>query len=222
MGGGTSSGERDYLTPELDRAIDDLRREFPADFANRNIIRIGVTNCRTKNNKPGGPWSEHAWSNAGDIMLRNWPGRKALGDRIAAYMRSRPDLWSEVFWWIQAHFDHVHGTAKPRRNPDNKQVPPCAGGPIEPDPPEDDDMPPPSQWTRDDWNAFNRNVGWGMFAGKSAVEGGRSTWQTLNDIKALVLGLRARSVDTHTALDALIADIQTLPEEVVDEIRERL
>jgi hypothetical protein len=52
-------------------------------------------------------------------------------------MRRRPDLWSETFWQIAAHYDHVHGTATPRRNPDNKQVPPCAGGPGNGD---DDDM----------------------------------------------------------------------------------
>lgn len=116
------------MTPELKRAIDDLKREFATDFANGNIRHVGVTNCRRKNNKPGAPWSEHSWSNAGDIMLRDWSGRKALGDRIAAYMRSRPDLWAEVYWWIAAHYDHVHGTANPRRNYDNKQTPPCAGG----------------------------------------------------------------------------------------------
>lgn len=77
-----------------------------------------------------GDWilTGNSWGNAADIMLRNWPGRKALGDRIAAYMRSRPDLWSEVYWQIAAHYDHVHGTANPRRNPDNQQTPPCAGG----------------------------------------------------------------------------------------------
>lgn len=123
------------MTPQLNRALDDLRIEFAAEFANGDIRHVGITNCRRKNNKPDGPYSEHAWSNAGDIMLRNWPGRKALGDRIAAYMRSKPALWSEVFWQIAAHYDHVHGTATPRRNYDNQQIPPCAGG-------KDDDMDP--------------------------------------------------------------------------------
>jgi hypothetical protein len=52
-------------------------------------------------------------------------------------MRSRPDLWSEVFWQVFAHFDHVHGTANPRMNFDNQQIPPCAGG-VTPPTGEDD------------------------------------------------------------------------------------
>lgn len=138
MGGGTSSGRlRLPLTGELDRALDDLKTEFPD-----GITHIGVTNCRRKNNKPGAAWSEHSWSNAADVHVTT-SGKaatgddKRLGDRIAAYMRSRPDLWSEVFWQVAAHYDHVHGTANPRRNPDNKRIPPCAGGPPDP---EDEEM----------------------------------------------------------------------------------
>jgi hypothetical protein len=58
----------------------------------------------------------------------NDPEVKRVGDRVAAWMRSHPELWSEVFWQIALHYNHVHGTANPRRNYDNKQTPPCAGG----------------------------------------------------------------------------------------------
>lgn len=118
------------MTPELERALDDLRTEFPS-----GIVRIGITNCRRKNHKDDAPWSEHAWSNAADVHVTNGSAAtgkaKKLGDEIAAYMRSRPDLWSEVFWQIPLHYNHVHGTANPRRNPDNEQIPPCAGGPMD-------------------------------------------------------------------------------------------
>lgn len=114
------------MTVELDRGITALRTEFKTEIDAGLIYHLGITNCRRKNNRPSAPWSEHAWPNAVDVMIRNFPGRQALGDRIARWMRSRPDLWSEVFWWIQAHFDHVHGTANPRRNYDNQQVPACA------------------------------------------------------------------------------------------------
>lgn len=124
------------MTPELKRGIDALKREFAAEIADGTIRHLGTTNCRYKNNNPNHGWSEHAWPNAVDVMLRRGsdgkadPAAKKVGDRIAAWMRSRPDLWSEVFWQIAAHYDHVHGTANPRRNYDNKQVPPCAGGPA--------------------------------------------------------------------------------------------
>ena len=116
------------MTPELNEGINALVKEFAAEIANGDIVHLGITNCRYKNNNPDDGWSEHAWSNAVDVMLRNWPGRKALGDRIAKWMRAHPELWSEVFWQIAAHFDHVHGTANPRRSV-NGAIPPCAGGP---------------------------------------------------------------------------------------------
>lgn len=117
------------MTPELELALADFLTFYSPEINRGEIRHIGTFNCRRKNNKPGAPWSEHSWPNAADIMLKNWSGRKALGDDIAAYMRARPNLWSEVFWQIPAHYDHVHGTANPRRNHDNKQIPPCAGGP---------------------------------------------------------------------------------------------
>lgn len=117
------------MTAQLTRALAALREEFADEIASGDIRHLGTTNCRYKNNDPDDGWSEHAWPNAVDVMLRNWSGRRALGDRIARWMRDHPELWSEVFWQIAAHFDHVHGTATPRRNYDNKQVPPCAGGP---------------------------------------------------------------------------------------------
>jgi len=114
------------MTPELKAFVDALRAKFPQYFSSGEIYSLGVTNCRTKNNKVDGPWSEHSWSNAVDIMLRTVDG--VPGDKIAAWARSRPDLASEVFWKIFAHHNHVHVTANPRRNYDNKQIPPCAGG----------------------------------------------------------------------------------------------
>lgn len=118
------------MTAQLNTAITALKRQFASEIASGEITHLGTYNCRTKNNKPGGPWSEHAWPNAVDVMLKVKDGQ--VGDEVAAWMRSRPDLWSEVFWKILAHHDHVHGTAAPRRNYDNNQIPPCAGG--------DDDM----------------------------------------------------------------------------------
>ena len=115
-----------FMTPELKKFIDALRVQFKRYFDSGEIYHLGITNCRTKNNKPGGAWSEHAWSNAVDIMLATIDGKP--GDEIAAWARSRPDLASEVFWKVYAHHNHVHVTANPRRNYDNKQVPPCAGG----------------------------------------------------------------------------------------------
>jgi hypothetical protein len=114
------------MTPELKRFVDALRSQFPQYFSSGEIYHLGVTNCRRKNNNPGSAWSEHSWSNAVDIMLRTIDG--VPGDQIAAWARSRPDLASEVFWKIALHHNHVHVTANPRRNYDNKQVPPCAGG----------------------------------------------------------------------------------------------
>jgi len=123
------------MTAALDRGVAALRKEFAKELANGLITHLGTTNCRTKNNKPGGPWSEHAWPNAVDVMLKRIPGTqipsplaRAAGDRVAKWMRAHPELWSEVFWQVAAHYDHVHGTAKPRQNYDNKQIPPCAGG----------------------------------------------------------------------------------------------
>jgi hypothetical protein len=116
------------MTPELSKALAELKAHFAVEIANGDIRHLGTYNCRRKNNTTDGPWSEHAWPNAVDVMIRDFTGRKALGDRIAAWMRARTDLWSEVFWQIFAHYDHVHGTARPRRNFDNKQIPPCATG----------------------------------------------------------------------------------------------
>lgn len=126
------------MTPELDIALTALRVEFAAEITSGQIVHLGFSNCRRKNNQKTGPWSEHSWENAVDVMLKAGHDHKALdkplGDRIAKWMRSHPELWSEVFWQIASHFDHVHGTANPRRNPDNKRIPPCAGGPVEPEP----------------------------------------------------------------------------------------
>ena len=124
------------MTAQLTTAMAALRKEFQPEITNGLIVHLGTTNCRRKNNTETGPWSEHAWPNAVDVMLKRIPGTasptpeaKALGYRIAKWMRTNPQLWSEVFWQVAAHFDHVHGTATPRANFDNKQVPPCAGGP---------------------------------------------------------------------------------------------
>lgn len=123
------------MTAELDRALDTLHQEFESEIRTDKITHIGIYNCRRKNHSPTAPWSEHAWPNAADVHVAD----NATGDRVAAWMRSRPDLWSEVYWEIALHWDHVHGTANPRRNYDNQQVPPCAGG--APDPPPEDEMP---------------------------------------------------------------------------------
>lgn len=119
------------MTAELDRGLVELRVEFVDEIADGRITRIGTYGgCRRKNHRPGAPYSEHAWpgGNAADVHVAD----NETGDRVAAWMRSRPDLWAEVFWEIPLHWDHVHGTANPRRNYDNEQIPPCAGGPEDP------------------------------------------------------------------------------------------
>jgi hypothetical protein len=120
------------MTAELDRGLAALKVEFADEIASGQITHLGTFNCRRKNNTANGPWSEHAWPNAVDVHVKT----NAVGDRVAAWMRAHPELWSEVFWEVPLHWDHVHGTANPRRNFDNKQVPPCAGGP----PDEEDEM----------------------------------------------------------------------------------
>lgn len=117
------------MTTELARLLVEIRSVYTPEIASGAIWHFGTFNCRRKNNTANGPWSEHAWPNAVDIMLTTGPSRKPLGDRIAAWAHARPDLVSETFWWVTFHYDHVHLTAAPRRNFDNKQVPPCAGGP---------------------------------------------------------------------------------------------
>lgn len=115
------------MTAQLDRALVELRLYFADEIASGEITRIGTQgDCRRKNHTDDGPYSEHAWpgGNAADVHVKVHNGK--VGDRIAAWMRSRPDLWSEVFWKIFLHEDHVHGTANPRMNYDNEQIPPCA------------------------------------------------------------------------------------------------
>lgn len=126
------------MTAELDRGLAALRSQFADAINSGTITHLGTTNCRRKNNTTTGPWSEHAWPNAVDVMLKAGTTRNPTGDAVAAWMRARPDLWSEVFWQVANHYDHVHGTANPRRNYDNKQVPPCAGGTPTPSPSGDD------------------------------------------------------------------------------------
>lgn len=123
------------MTPELTRFDTAARKAFPGEFASGAIFNLGVFNCRRKNNTANGPYSEHSWSNAKDYGIKNWdtPAGNALGDRFAKWARSS-GLASEVFWEVAQHFNHVHVTATPRKNYDNKQIPPCAL------PPEDDDM----------------------------------------------------------------------------------
>lgn len=121
------------MTPELKRALAALKVEFTAEIADKRITRLGLQNCRRKNNKPTGPWSEHSWPNAVDVHIKADPTGKFTGDRIAAWMEANTDLWEEVFWQIEHHFDHVHGTANPRRNPDNKRIPPCESGVPDPE-----------------------------------------------------------------------------------------
>jgi hypothetical protein len=114
------------MTPEMQALDNEVRRVFAKDItAGRIGVIGGVTNCRRKNNKPGNPYSEHSWSNAKDYKIT--PIRGEAGDRLAAWARKSP-LVSQTFWKIDLHLDHVHLTANPRRNFDDQQIPPCAGG----------------------------------------------------------------------------------------------
>lgn len=195
------------MTTELRRALDDLTTRFPT-----GIIHIGITNCRRKNHSLTSPWSEHSWGNAADlhVSVGTATGKaKKLGDQIAAYMRSRPDLWSEVFWQIDLHYDHVHGTANPRRNPDNKQTPPCAGG-------EDDTMTPAQEKKLHDAIAAIADNVWRGNTYSDPI-GGEDKYP----ITLLRFARRdsARAVNTTTLSPA---DIEAIADRVADKLAQRL
>lgn len=114
------------ITPEMIRLDAAIEKEFAAEIAAGAISNLGVYNCRRKNSNPNNGWSEHSWGNAKDYRIK--PDDGPAGDRLAAWARRHPELVSETFWKVRFHHGHVHLTAAPRRNPDNKQTPPCAGG----------------------------------------------------------------------------------------------
>lgn len=200
------------MTPQLVAGIAALKVEFAPEFARGEIVHLGVTNCRRKNNLPNSAWSEHSWSNAVDVMLKDWPGRKALGDRIAKWMRSRPDLWSEVFWWVASHYDHVHGTAKPRRNYNNKQIPPCAGG-------GDDDEMTPAQMAELKADIAGVPIGvWAALPGGPTVG---SAWQTLIRTKANTDRLVTMLASALQLAELTEDELELIAVAVADEIASR-
>jgi len=116
------------ITPEMTALNAAVRREFAAEYASGAISSWGIYNCRPKNNNPANGYSEHSWGNGEDYKIL--PEGGAAGDRLAAWARTSP-LVAETFWKVYLHWDHIHLTASPRRNPDNRQIPPCAGGKVE-------------------------------------------------------------------------------------------
>lgn len=198
------------MTAELDRGVAALKARFDSSV----WVRLGTQgDCRRKNHSPTGPYSEHAWpgGNAVDVMLggdsRRDPDVKRRGDLVAAWMRSRPDLWSEVFWQVAAHFDHVHGTANPRRNYDNKQIPPCAGGPSTP--PEEDAL---AILTDDEQVELQKFL--------QLLE---DMGSNVSFVKGLIPDMR-KNVITRDELTAALADLPTgeSTEATITEIRRRL
>lgn len=62
-------------------------------------------------------WSQHSWARAIDIGVS---GDSDLGNRIAAFLQSRPyDRSIRILWRVHAHFDHLHV----------EMVPACSGTP---------------------------------------------------------------------------------------------
>lgn len=221
------------MTAQLDRGLAALRKEFAAEIASGLIVHLGTTNCRTKNNKPDGPWSEHAWPNAVDVMLKRikgtrtpTPEAKKVGDRVAAWMRAHPELWSEVFWQVAAHYDHPHGTATPRRNYDNKQIPPCAGGPDEPDPDpgDEEEMTPEQEAKLDKALALLTklpNEIW-QYPQPDNDPKVTSSFQYLIRGYAGIATLLKESMDDEAFETAVIANILASPDRFLDKLREAL
>lgn len=108
--------------------IKQIRQEVKANFP--QIKDLGVFNCRPKNNKPGNPWSKHAWSEAWDIGTLWYPRTPhfTLLDQVAQYLAdNRQRLRIILILWRSAsHWDHIHVEVAPYRGRD--EVPPCAGG----------------------------------------------------------------------------------------------
>ena len=180
-------------TPELAKLEAAVKAEFPDEWASGVFYSLGIYNCRRKNRKPGGAWSEHAWGNAIDIGVRV----KEAGDRLAAWAR-RSGLASEVFWQVRYHYNHVHITAQPRRNFDNKQTPPCAGG-DHPHDPEDDDM----KLTKLIQEALNE-VGFRDYQGKILRVDGIPGPRTKS---AVVAALKAAKNGSGGSVDLVVSEI---------------
>jgi hypothetical protein len=85
------------------RACSVITREFP------EIRVIGGRQSR-----PGNPTSCHPRGLALDFMIRD----RALGDRVAAYIRENRrtlDATPVILWQVPAHYDHVHVSFSPCR-----------------------------------------------------------------------------------------------------------
>jgi len=101
------------MTPNLRIVNDYIRAKYG--------LAIGVTNCR----KIAGSqtYSQHSWSNAGDIYTTN----KDLQDKVAADIKATfgPHVRNVLTWrYNAAHWNHVHVDMWPK----GWLTPPCDGG----------------------------------------------------------------------------------------------
>jgi hypothetical protein len=107
-------------TPAIAAIRAEVLYRFNVDFAASKLRDGGVYNRRRVFNRPPpAPWSEHAWGNAWDVGCT-----PEAGDRLAAWARDEPSLVAQTLWRVAGHFDHVHLTGAPRRNPDGQRTPP--------------------------------------------------------------------------------------------------
>jgi hypothetical protein len=115
------------VTPPIRKAWADVYARWGAQVSN-----LGTFACRRIFGRPApAPWSEHAWGNAWDIG-----GSTAVLSAVARYLAQQPYA-AQVLWQgrdlvtgasVEDHYNHVHISGRPLRNPNGTAVPPCAGG----------------------------------------------------------------------------------------------
>lgn len=103
------------MTPNLQVVLDYVKATYG--------LRVGVTKCRLIDGLQ--KYSQHSWSNAGDIKTSN----KDLQDKIAADLQDRfGDHIHIILTWRYnaAHWNHLHVDMWPK----GLGTPPCKGGDL--------------------------------------------------------------------------------------------
>lgn len=119
VGGNVGSAAPGAMTPGLSRIVAAVRREFP---------KVTVQTFACRKIAGSSSWSQHAYANAADIFLPNWP--ESLDPVHAFLKRNESQLggYCELIFRQTAggspHLNHIHVSAKPCRS----GTPPCAGG----------------------------------------------------------------------------------------------
>lgn len=110
----TADARGSGMTPNLETVVEYVRAEYG--------LHVGITNCRRISGSR--TWSQHSWSNAGDIYVSN----KALGDKIYWDLY---DKFGEniryMLWQRKDHYNHIHVDMWPY----GYGTPPCAGGHLQ-------------------------------------------------------------------------------------------